>query len=179
MAGDKAQSYSGALRTPIKLPRPGDLAVENFDEMVEREYQRKIALLFTHYKIDLDLPPEQLWLSLALELAFTHVPGFHIVNPRRVGRRKKWDLNEAKALVAAVDAQKRSKGISVAIASARKQTDWKWGQSARGIETRYYEAKRQIAQHDEMTRVLSEGRGLGTFLLKVLARQLTTKTQGR
>jgi len=177
MAGDKAQSYSGALRTPIKFPRPGDPALENFDETVKREYERKILLLFEHYNIDPGLPSERMWYSLALKLAFTHVPGFDIVSSRRVGRRKKWDLNEAKALVAAIDAQKCSKGISVAIASAMKQTDWKWGPGVRGIETRYYEAKRQIAQHDEVTRVLSEKRELGTFLLKLLLRQRTTKTQ--
>jgi hypothetical protein len=135
MARRKSQTYSGALRIPIKY-----LDKDEF----KRELLHKFVLLVKHYKIDPDLPPEQLLFSLAVQLAFDHVRGFQMAAPKRVGRFKKWDLNEARRLVAAVDAHK-SKGIKAAIRLVTMQKDRQWGQHIPSIETRYYEAKRQIA----------------------------------
>ena len=144
MARKKSEHYSGALRTPINL----DHVVGLKDEEVEKELIRKLPLLCDHYKIDRSLPIEEVWGLLALRLAFAHVPGFQIARPKRKGRKRKWALAEARALVAAVDAHNPARGIKVAIGSAIKQKGWRWGRTTSGIETRYHEARRQILQHE-------------------------------
>ena len=148
MARQKSQSYSGALRTPIVLTEIPDPHFNTIDDMVKNEFRRKFALLLEHYKIDPNLSAEQKFIALSLELAYAHVPGFNIIVPKRKGRKKRWDLAEACRIVAAVDAHKGSKGIKVAIGSAIKQKDWRWGRNISGITTRYYEAKRQIMQYE-------------------------------
>ena len=148
MARQKSQSYSGALRTPIILTGIPDPHFKTIDDVLKHEFGRKFVLLLEHYKIDPNLPREQKFYSLSLELAFAHVPGFNIVASKRKGRKKKWDLVEARSIVAAVDAHKNSKGIKVAIGSAIKQKDWRWGRNISSIETRYHEAKRKIMQDD-------------------------------
>jgi hypothetical protein len=140
MARPKTQSYSRALRTPINPT--GDLDTD------KREVTRSLALLIEHYIIDPSLPPERVWTSLAINLAFAHVPCFQIRVSKKKGRRIKWDLEEARRLVAAVDAHKSSKGIKVAIGLAIKEKDWGWGREIGSIETRYHEAKRQIMRYE-------------------------------
>jgi hypothetical protein len=78
MGRQKSQSYSGALRTPIILKSTGilDPHLKTVDDVVKHELRRKFVLLLKHYKIDPDLPPEQVFFSLASHLAFDHVPGF-------------------------------------------------------------------------------------------------------
>jgi hypothetical protein len=148
MAREKSQSYSGVLRTPIIVTEIPDPHFNTIEDMVEDELRRKFVLLLKHYKIEPNLPAEQIFFALSLELAYAHVPGFNIIVPKRKGRKKRWDLAEARRIVAAVDAHKGSKGIKVAIKSAIEQKDWKWGRNTSSIETRYYEAKRQIMQYE-------------------------------
>ena len=142
--------YSGALRTPIDLRslEPLDPRIKTIEDKVKHEVERKFGLLLKHHKIDPNLPPERLLLVLSLKLAFSHVPGFEIIISKRRGRRKIYDLEGARRIVAAVDAHKSSKGIKVAIASAIKQKDWTWGRNIPSIATRYHEARRQIMRHE-------------------------------
>jgi hypothetical protein len=174
-------SYSGALRTPIRFTKIPSPHFKTSDDVVKHEIGRKFALLLNHYKIDLNLPPERVFYSLAVNLAFAHVPGFKIVFPKSKGRKKKWDLAEARDLVAAVDAHRSSKGIriKVAIGSAIKQKDWRWGRNTPSIETRYHEARRQIMRYKlamrlpPLERLLAFGVPLSQRATKERSRQIS------
>lgn len=54
-----------------------------------------------------------------------------------------------------------------------KQKDWKWGDTIGSIETRYYEAKRQIARNEFVTS--PPGGILGALLALYPAARRTTK----
>ena len=137
----KRVKYAGALAKPIDLLRLPDGDPEH---AVMDEFQRRIALLVLHFGINPALPPESLWFQLAVRLAFAHVPGFGIQSRKRKGAKRKWTPEERRALVDAVDAQKKGQGLKVAIRSAMKQPGWKWKGSIPSIETRYHEAVRHI-----------------------------------
>lgn len=150
----RPKKYTGKLTKPIDLRRRELLLrpeFPNIDAAVEAEIIEKTRLLLVHYGIELALPPEQMWQRLALNLAFAHVPGFHITASSRKGAKRKWTLDECRALVCAVDAQKTNKGLKVAIRMAMKRKGWKWGTNLASMEVRYHEAVRQI-KADEFAR---------------------------
>ena len=135
----KRPNYPGALAKPIDL-----LKLSSHEDAVWDEFVRRHALLLDHFGIDRALPPENLWFKLAVELALAHVPGFGFRSLKRKGAKRKWTLEECRALVDAVDAQNKEKGLNVAIRSAMKQPGWKWKGSIPSIQTRYHEAIRKI-----------------------------------
>ena len=100
----KRVKYAGALAKPIDLLRLPDGDPEH---AVMDEFQRRIALLVLHFGIDPALPPESVWFQLAVRLAFAHVPGFGIQSLKRKGAKRKWTPEERRALVDAVNAQKK------------------------------------------------------------------------
>src|SRR5262245_58801710 len=120
----KPIKYRGALAKPINLQKLDifkGISKNVSDEIIER-----LRLLINHYGIDVTLSPEQIIWELALSLAFEHVPGFQITQQQYRGAKRKWTLEECRALIAAVDAQKTTKGIKVAIKRAMRQKDWRW-----------------------------------------------------
>jgi hypothetical protein len=137
----KRVKYAGALAKPIDLLRLPDSDLEH---AVMDEFAQRLALLLDHFGIDSALAPESLWFQLAVKLAFAHVPGFGFRSLTRKGAKRKWTPEERQALVDAVDAQNKGKGLKVAIRSAMKQPGWKWKGSIPSIETRYHEAVRYI-----------------------------------
>jgi hypothetical protein len=181
MAMGKAPKYSGPLATPIdlrKLPLEGDL-----DELVFEEVSKKFGALIDHYQIDLALPAEQIYLRLAYLLASHHVPGFRISNPQKRGPKPKWTLDECRALVDTVNANKAGKGLKAAISKAMKQPEWSWGRDVHSIETRYHEAVRTI-QRFEFLRSHSPEEAFVALMTwyvppgKRSGRKRTTKTPG-
>jgi hypothetical protein len=142
----KASKYSGPLATPIdlrKLPLEGDLV-----ELVSEEFLKKIRALTDRYQIDRTLPPEQIYFRLAFLLASHHVPGFRIINQQKRGAKPKWTLNECRALVDTVNANKTGKGLKAAISKAMKQPGWRWKRNIRSIGARYHEAVRTIQRFE-------------------------------
>jgi hypothetical protein len=137
----KRVKYAGALAKPIDLLRLPDGDLEH---AVMDEFAQRLALLLDHFGIDSALPPESVWFQLAVKLAFAHVPGFGFRSLKRKGAKRKWTPEERQALVDAVDAQNKGKGLKVAIRSAIKQPGWKWKGSIPSIQTRYHEAFRYI-----------------------------------
>jgi hypothetical protein len=135
----KRAKYTGTLAKPIDL-----LKLPNHEDAVRDDFAQRLALLFRHFGIDLALPPENLWFQLAVKLAVTHVPGFGVRSLKQKGAKRKWTPEERRALVEAVDAQNKGKGLKVAIRSAMKQPGWKWKKNVPSIETRYHEAVRHI-----------------------------------
>jgi hypothetical protein len=133
----KRPNYPGALAKPIDLLK---LPSHEFRD----EFAQRLALLLDHFGIDLTLPPENLWFQLAVKLALAHVPGFGFRSLKRKGAKRKWTPEERRALVDAVDAQNKGKGLKVAIRSAMKQPGWKWKENVPSIQTRYHEAVRYI-----------------------------------
>jgi hypothetical protein len=169
----KVSKYSGPLATPIdlrKLPLEGDP-----DALVFEEILKKIRALIDHYQIDRALPAEQLFLQLACHLAFDHVPGFS--SPRKGGAKPKWTLDECRALVDTVNANKTGKGLKVAITKAMKQPEWRWGQDVHSIETRYHEAVRTI-QRFEFLRSHSPEEAFAALMTWYGPTKRTTKTPG-
>jgi len=148
-AGSKpteAPEYSGPLVTPIdlrKLPLEGDLKALVFEEII-----KKIFLLIDHYQIDTAIPAEQIFLNLACRLASDHVPGFRIFNSRKRGAKPKWTLDECRALVDIVNANKTRKGLKAAITAAMKQPAWRWNRKVPSIEARYREAVHTIQRFE-------------------------------
>jgi hypothetical protein len=143
----KPKKYLGALAKPIDVRGPEILSRPELPDehaAIRAEIQDRFALLLKHYEIDLFLPLEQVSWSLAVCLAFDHVPGFQIRAGKPKGAKRRWTLDECRALVSAVDAKKTNKGVKVAIGMAMRRKDWKWGTNVKSIEVRYHEAMRQI-----------------------------------
>jgi hypothetical protein len=142
---EKPTTYLGLLAKPIDLqelasrPEFADANAASKAEITDR-----LGLLFKHYDVDLTLTSEQAWSSLAIKLAFAHVPGFQFATRAKRGAKRKWTLDECQSLVSAVNAQNTAKGLKGAIGRAIKQKDWKWGANIGSIEVRYHEAMRQI-----------------------------------
>jgi hypothetical protein len=149
----KTKKYSGILAKPIDLKEMP--FGTNRDAFVDEEILKRCGALFVHYDIDAALPSEKMWRQLAIKLAYAHVAGFHIKTSKRKGAKRKWTLDECRALVAAIDAEKTTKGLlKVAIRKAMKQL--KWSGSIASIQTRYHEAVLQI-KRDEFVRNHPEG----------------------
>jgi hypothetical protein len=156
MAGKAKAIYSGVLNTAI-IRAPVGLLESNRreQERIERECAKKIALLFEHYKLaDAEKPN---WMSLAVCLAFDHVPGLAVVDPpRRRGRKRTWQAGLGDDLVRDVVAQKRNGSLTTrqAIAILRKHPPWERFTS-QSLETRYREAmKRSAERRQRIARLL-------------------------
>ena len=149
MASKAKAIYSGALnQTIVRRPAVGLLRDLDRSEQkqIKREIGKKLGLLFQHYKIP--TTAEDRWQSLAISLAFTHVPGFAIVDPpARAGRPRRWDYNESQNLVNLIDAinAEHKRGIKDAISIAAKRHRSTLGSNLATLETRYYEAKKRLA----------------------------------
>jgi hypothetical protein len=150
---NRPQKYSGILAKPIDLseaPYGPDL-----EAFVRGEILKKIPALLDHYGIDDALPLENKWCQVAIKLALAHVPGFQIKMSKQRGAKRKWTLDECRALINAIGAEKTNKGLKVAISKAMKP-QWKWSRSTASIQTRYHEAVLQI-KRDEFVRNHPEG----------------------
>ena len=79
----KLPTFLGELGEPIQLRAGQGLAgaspPEHFDEYVESERARKLALLAKAYGCEVD--GDIFWMSLCLELANDLVPGFRVAGP--------------------------------------------------------------------------------------------------
>src|SRR6266536_2135132 len=115
----KRRRYAGALASPIVPPpppafwgavTPNKLAayqkkMARFERAavvaLERELFNKLFLLFKHYHIK----DKNDFAALAWALAYEHVPGFKVLEPRRTehrGRKRKWDGDRYEQLLETV-----------------------------------------------------------------------------
>ena len=110
-------------------------------------WDKKLGLLFEFFEID--PMADGSWEALACALAIRHVPGFQLTEPKRKrGAKRKWDRAEQLALIDAIDRQRTaSKRVSLkaAIRAAMKSRDWRWGKDSTSVESRYYEARKNIS----------------------------------
>jgi hypothetical protein len=126
-----------------------------------KEVLERFSALFAHYQITPDRPSS--WQELAIALALDHVEGFQLVDPpKKRGPRLRWSVEECRALLAAVKAQRHGRRtIKAAIKAAMKQPDWRWGNSIDSAETRHSEAKRRVAEHERLVASLERLPTLG------------------
>ena len=86
--------YKGVLREPLPphTAPVGLLGLSNSlpDGMSERDFRKavieRIAALFKHYGLHVDIPTKSDWQKLALHLAMDHVPAFQFAEPESRGR---------------------------------------------------------------------------------------------
>src|SRR5262245_10506227 len=127
MAMGKPPKYSGPLATPIDVRKLSlhklSLGVD-LEALVLEELSKKFDALIDHYQIDRALPSEQLYFMLAHRLAFDHVAGFRIINSQKRGANPKWTLDECRALVDTIHANKTQKGLKAAITKAMNRREW-------------------------------------------------------
>lgn len=131
--------YSGALARPILRPRN---APANY--VTDQRIARLHALL-DFFKIDQRNPDR--WALLAAQLAIRHVPGMSV--SRRVGRPSRWDTKTMRELVETVEQlmKVKKKRASDAIRLAQRNDPRLKG--IRGLQRRYYEAKKEVALLDK------------------------------
>ncbi|MGO9048965.1 MAG: hypothetical protein ACLQFW_19135 [Xanthobacteraceae bacterium] len=78
--------------------------------LMERQRLKKLALLFSHYRI----ANKKDMAALAKALAVEHVPGFKVVilQKSRAGRKLKWDPGRLEQLYRTVETVKRQRGFT-------------------------------------------------------------------
>jgi hypothetical protein len=112
------------------------------DDWIKAQLTEKMALLFTHYRIDLN---ENCWAQLAVSLALEHVPGLQIASRPKPGRKPTWKTGLGDELVRAVEDVKSRTGKRTEDAIAKlKEEPGGWGRyTVENLGTRYREAKRR------------------------------------
>jgi hypothetical protein len=149
----KKRRYSGVLIEKISPNPPfeGLLNTTSTTDHIRNEYWIRLNALFDFFKIGRQDPNR--WSRLAFALAVEHVPGMNIAktrNKRRAGQPRRWDIQEKRRLVKAVDeknASQRARNISAAVRTITKSDPSFKG--VKGLETRYHEAKKAIAASDK------------------------------
>jgi hypothetical protein len=138
----RALKYAGALAQRIDVDVD---QIDRIDEVLRARLPEKIHLLFKHYKIDPS--DEQSWQTLALQLAFDHVPGLQLQRalPRNVGRKPTWKKGLGDEFVRAVQDVKSQTGMRTLDAIRKLQEDKPrtWGRyTIQNLGARYKETKR-------------------------------------
>jgi hypothetical protein len=131
--------YPGALARPILRPRN---APANY---VSDQRKDRLHALFDFFKIDQRDPDK--WALLAAELAIRHVPGMSV--SRKVGRPSRWDNQAMRELVETVEQLKKAKKMRASDAIRLAQKNDPRLKGVRGLQRRYYEAKKEVALLDE------------------------------
>jgi hypothetical protein len=131
--------YPGVLARPILRPRNAPASYVT-DQRIDR-----LHALFDFFKIDQRDPDR--WALLAAQLAIRHVPGMSVSG--KVGRPSRWDSQAMRELVETVEQIKKAKKMraSDAIRLAQKKDPRLKG--IRGLQRRYYEAKKEVALLDK------------------------------
>lgn len=112
--------YEGELKKPVVRKRLGLLADTHAEaERITIEVFSKLPALFEAHRVE---PGD--WMSLALELAKAHVPGFQVNAP--AGRPTKWCVTEKAEFRIDVDSIISDKKLSIpeAIKLAIRQPRW-------------------------------------------------------
>jgi hypothetical protein len=136
----RAPTFAGALAQPIYVDVD---QVERVEEVLRARVPEKIHLLFKHYKIDPS--DEQSWQTLALQLAFDHVPGLRLVLRPKVGRKPTWKTGLGDEFVRAVQDVKSQTGMRTqdAISKLHDDNPKTWGRyTIQNLGARYKDAKR-------------------------------------
>jgi hypothetical protein len=144
--------YSDALNRPI-VPVTSGLLLIGPKSLVERyiigEWSAKLDLLLSHYGIGTN--EAERWRKLAFCLALDHVPGMLVIEkPRRgKGAPKKWSGSRDREFVKLIEQIRveRGKGVMDAIRIAQKRK--RMIGNTRGLERRYYEAKKRLRPIEE------------------------------
>jgi hypothetical protein len=131
--------YPGALARPILRPRN---APANY---VGDQRKDRLHALFDFFKIDQRDPDK--WALLAAELAIRHVPGMSV--SRKVGRPSRWDNQAMRELVETVEQLKKAKKMRASDAIRLAQKNDPRLKGVRGLQRRYYEAKKELALLDK------------------------------
>jgi len=147
--------YSGALIQPIVPAIDGLLLLSPkavIDRYIIGQWSAKLDLLLMHYGIR--SKEVERWRKLAFCLALDHVPGMRVIYKpgKRKGAPRKWGGSRDIKLVELIEQirRERGKGIKDAIRIAQKRKHMEG--NARGLERRYYEAKRRLRPLEELRR---------------------------
>jgi hypothetical protein len=119
--------------------------VHPFRDEVQRAWREKFQLLADYYNARLNGQID--WKTLALCLAFAHVPGIQIVTgpSRKRGRPRQYDgFALYRAVLGVIDERQTSVANACRILSGRKG-DWR-GANPVTLETRFHANKRQLAR---------------------------------
>jgi hypothetical protein len=154
-ARNRKRFYSGALNEPIRIP-PGMLFQPGSSERrryISERIRAALLLLSEHYGIAPNAPR---WQELALNLALDHVPAMQLADsqPSKKGRPRQ-SISSARELVQSIEgiAGDRDKGLADAIRIAKGRGIVKG--SVKALENRYRSSKKQVADADELARVLN------------------------
>ena len=178
-----APKYAGALAQPIyvdwgsvELQRSPDIEAA-LKEMWQKRVAEKMRLLFKHYKIDQsDESDEERLQTLAIILAYEHVPGLQLRFRPKAGRKPKWKTGLGDKLVGAVEDVKSQTGMRTqdAIRKLQKDKPGTWGRhTVENLSARYWEAKHHQEQFRKLVEEARELRARGQTLDPLLALSLT------
>jgi predicted Holliday junction resolvase-like endonuclease len=135
----RVPKYAGALAQPIDV---GVDQIDRVQEVLTARVPEKIYLLFKHYEVDPS--DEQSWQTLALKLAFDHVPGvqLRLAFLSKAGRKPTWKVGLGDELVRAVQDVKSQTGMRTQDAIRKLQQDKPWKRfTVENLGARYREAK--------------------------------------
>jgi hypothetical protein len=179
----RAPKYAGALAQPIyvdwgsvELQRSPDIEAA-LKEMWQKRVAEKMRLLFKHYKIDQsDESDEERLQTLAIILAYEHVPGLQLRFRPKAGRKPKWKTGLGDKLVGAVEDVKSQTGMRTqdAIRKLQKDKPGTWGRyTVENLGARYSETKHHQEQFRKLVEEARELRARGQTLDPLLALSLT------
>jgi|EndMetStandDraft_8_1072994.scaffolds.fasta_scaffold510064_1 hypothetical protein len=160
MARKRRAPYAGALAQPIYV----DAVSGEPADWIKAQVTEKIALLFTHYRID---PSENCWWQLAVNLAFEHVRGLQVSFRPKRGRKPTWKTGLGDELVRAVEDVKSRTGKRTedAITQLKEEPGGIWGRyTVENLRTRHREAKRHQEQFRKAVKAARELRARGQTL---------------
>jgi len=120
-------------------------------------WERKIELLFEHYRISSDA--QDRWHRLVIELAFAHVPGMAVAEkPSKRGPKPRWS-RDGERLIEAVEAVRQRQNLTsdrAALQSLKDEHPQEWKSTLTSLETRLREARRRRNMQAEFIQKVAE-----------------------